>query len=485
MSDKKIIQEDGENILPITHESCVLDDNGNPITDKIGDVTLLRTESRNLVAAVNEVFGNSIKEQIVNLLNIKYRNEIEGPVASMNTSWSDILSLIRHIDMVSDMPIKDYIVDILIRNGIEASYTESWIIIFEKLNQLNIIDTKVTNQLVSYKIEDYPYNDLLNDYSSIKYMNYKLVGEDCIYLGVCGTKKSTSTTDFTLYKYNLSSKNVERSLVTSNSSFANCYFLDDKVIVFHDLYTIHAYSLSDFSTIKQLYRSSDIRTDQKLSMFEHNGYLFIQFPGYTSNYPSVIKRINLNTVEIDKSYAFNSSLISYGYSLYSPCWIYLDKENECIYTAAEYNSSGYIAKLSLDLTLIENSPKVYPCHGPIYIKDNKIFVWYMSFYNNAAHVEARYFVLDGTYTTDYYSSVTGDKHGFAYDSSIDVNIFYNNDYIFIKQGGVLVSINKNDFNDSNELSLPSNGTLLSINDNGDEFTVISKRSLSVYKMIQI
>ena len=72
MSDGKIIQENGENIMPITHETCVLDDEGNPITETIGDVSLLNTESRNLVGAVNEVFGDTIKEQVVDKENMPY-----------------------------------------------------------------------------------------------------------------------------------------------------------------------------------------------------------------------------------------------------------------------------------------------------------------------------------------------------------------------------------------------------------------------------
>ena len=88
MSDKKIIQEDGENILPITHETCVLDDEGNPITETIGDVSLLNTESRNLVGAVNEVFGNIIKEQVVDVL---VDNGVE---AITSESWSGLIEKI-------------------------------------------------------------------------------------------------------------------------------------------------------------------------------------------------------------------------------------------------------------------------------------------------------------------------------------------------------------------------------------------------------
>ena len=61
MSDGKIIRENGESIMPVTHETCVLDDEGNLITEIIGDVSLLRTKSKNLVDAINEVFNDITK----------------------------------------------------------------------------------------------------------------------------------------------------------------------------------------------------------------------------------------------------------------------------------------------------------------------------------------------------------------------------------------------------------------------------------------
>ena len=86
MSDGKILQENEENIIPITHETCVLDDEGNPITETIGDVSLLNTESKNLVGAINEVFGDTIKEQVVNILIEK------GIEASTNERWASLLN---------------------------------------------------------------------------------------------------------------------------------------------------------------------------------------------------------------------------------------------------------------------------------------------------------------------------------------------------------------------------------------------------------
>ena len=88
MSDGKIIQEKGENIMPITYETCVLDDEGNPITETIGDVSLLNTESKDLVGAINEVFGDTIKERVVDiLLN-------NGTEASINESWKNLLEVL-------------------------------------------------------------------------------------------------------------------------------------------------------------------------------------------------------------------------------------------------------------------------------------------------------------------------------------------------------------------------------------------------------
>ena len=89
MSDGKIIQDNGENIIPITHETCVLDDEGNPIIETIGDVSLLNTESRNLVGAINEVFGDTIKEQVVNILIEK------GIEASTNETWISLIAKLQ------------------------------------------------------------------------------------------------------------------------------------------------------------------------------------------------------------------------------------------------------------------------------------------------------------------------------------------------------------------------------------------------------
>ncbi len=86
MSDGIVINDNGEDIMPITHETCVLDSAGNSITDTIGDVTQLNTNSRTIVNAINEVFDSTLKDQIVSILTNK------GIEASVNDNWSTIVS---------------------------------------------------------------------------------------------------------------------------------------------------------------------------------------------------------------------------------------------------------------------------------------------------------------------------------------------------------------------------------------------------------
>lgn len=71
MAKKKILTDNGQEILPITHESCVLDNNGVSIGSKIGNINELATDSRtDLVSAINDIleFNNETKEQLKDVL---------------------------------------------------------------------------------------------------------------------------------------------------------------------------------------------------------------------------------------------------------------------------------------------------------------------------------------------------------------------------------------------------------------------------------
>ena len=95
MAKKKILKDNGKEILPITHESCVLDNNGVSIGSKIGNINELATDSRtDLVSAINDILQfinndkqemNDTKQQIIDLL-ISNGIEMNG-----NESWEDII----------------------------------------------------------------------------------------------------------------------------------------------------------------------------------------------------------------------------------------------------------------------------------------------------------------------------------------------------------------------------------------------------------
>ena len=101
MAKKKILTENGQEILPITHESCVLDNNGVSIGSKIGNINELATDSRtDLVSAINDIlyFNNETKQQLIDILiskgvdcsNDKTFNEILGILASKEFDLSEI-----------------------------------------------------------------------------------------------------------------------------------------------------------------------------------------------------------------------------------------------------------------------------------------------------------------------------------------------------------------------------------------------------------
>lgn len=190
MSDGKIIQENGENIMPITYETCVLDDEGNPITETIGDVSLLNTESRNLVGAINEVFGDTIKEQVVNVLIEK------GIEASTNERW---VSLINKLQSMS------------FGEGLDVIYATE-LPTTGKENQLCVItDTIPSGLYITPDVTKYYENDntvrmfLADNYLSAK-ANIN-VDSNNIYYEYYFDRAVQNSTGLNVYRYNNGSWN--------------------------------------------------------------------------------------------------------------------------------------------------------------------------------------------------------------------------------------------------------------------------------------
>jgi hypothetical protein len=141
MNDGKILNDNEENIIPITHESCVLDANGNSITNTIGDVSLLKTTNDNLVGAINELYDNALKDQIVEIL------ASSGVESSANEPWPALIEKLRsntggsgsfdvisatslpatgtdgQICVITPTIVNDYIITSCAKNTIESEIT--------------------------------------------------------------------------------------------------------------------------------------------------------------------------------------------------------------------------------------------------------------------------------------------------------------------------------------------------------------------------
>ena len=137
--ERKVLQEEGENIIPITHETCVIDDDGNTLIDKIGDVSLLNTNSRNLVGAINEVFSDTIKQQIIDaLIN-------SGIEVNEGESWATIIDKIKGCNGGEDLGAG---LDIISATELPATGKENQICV--------ITDNPVDNYIISTLYADIP-----------------------------------------------------------------------------------------------------------------------------------------------------------------------------------------------------------------------------------------------------------------------------------------------------------------------------------------
>jgi len=100
MAKPKFIQENGETIIPITHEDAVLDNNGQSISSKYvqREDSSLMTTSKNVVDAINELSMESVTTESytngddIQIEQIDYSDVIDD-VTSLQTDVGDLSSL--------------------------------------------------------------------------------------------------------------------------------------------------------------------------------------------------------------------------------------------------------------------------------------------------------------------------------------------------------------------------------------------------------
>lgn len=214
MAKRKILKDNGEEILPVTHESAVIDDNGVSLPEKyvtkadlpsssnfatrndIGTLSSLQTSNKsNLVAAINELFqnGSNVKQRLVDTLTAK------GMSCSINDSWDAL----EH------------------RMNVACSYRYWWVESVSgatygfSLNSNGYYESKNKGVANSYSYCKLYINNPLGKTVTMKYINYAQSSYDYGIVSKLNTDLALSYSADSSTKYTLSCKGASSSAVKS------------------------------------------------------------------------------------------------------------------------------------------------------------------------------------------------------------------------------------------------------------------------------
>ena len=406
------------------------------------------------------------------------------------TEEDDMASLISKVDNEFDnmndeiSNTRNKLADLLIESGIDITDEDDLNDLLTKLEGMIVIDSSASVNGIVTKVTEYTFEGIMDDYKEVVYLNHKIIG-DTLFLVVNGRKDLSQNMYVTsMAKYNLSTQSLEKIqqiTQTNNGKYDSCYFLDDSVIFIYNLYEITQYSLDTFTTIKSIYRNSDINTTATpVFKLLHENYLFLFFNGYYRDAAKIF-RLNLTTMTIDKRYEFNAALINYGNALMASSFIFI--HDGYIYASGYYSgtATGYIAKLSFDLTLIEYSNSASIANfGLAYIYNNRINGIYFANYNDGVQLAVMTFDLGNNYAYEYTTYPTSDILASAGSNYTNAKFIDGDEnHFYINYLGEVIKVNKQDFSIVAEYNISSKDTIINISNN--ELSAISKDYISKYK----
>ena len=406
------------------------------------------------------------------------------------TEEDDMASLITKVDNEFDnmndeiSNTRNKLADLLIESGIDITYEDDLNDLLTKLEGMIVIDSSASVNGIVTKVTEYIFEGIMDDYKEVVYLNHKIIG-DMLFLVVNGRKDlSQNMYETSMAKYNLSTQSLEKIqqiTQTNNGKYDSCYFLDDSVIFIYNLYEITQYSLDTFTAIKSIYRNSDINTTATpVFKLLHENYLFLFFNGYYRDAAKIF-RLNLTNMTIDKQYIFNASLINYGNALMASSFIFI--HDGYIYASGYYSgtATGYIAKLSFDLTLIEYSNSTTIANfGLAYIYNNRINGIYFVNYTDGVQLAVMTFDLGNNYAYEYNIYPTSDILASAGSNCMNAKFIDGDEnHFYINYLGEVIKVNKQDFSIVREYNISSKDTIINISNN--ELSTISKDYISKYK----
>lgn len=309
MSDGKIIQENGENIIPITHETCVLDDEGNPITETVGDVSLLSTKSRNLVGAINEVFGDTIKERVVDILIEK------GIEVSTNESWVSLLNKLEEGSYSGGL-------DIISATELPSTGEDGQICV--------IMDNPINNFSLSCNRTDY-VADKVHLYHEDGQYNYSCEKDNVSYF------------------YNFI------SVACNKKALASYYWNNNNwnILTYANIALVRGGYYSDFSLLGGIYTPNSTaytvyQEDKGIVMRSSSAQYLTAF--------STANKINMDNINTIKITAYHSG----SYGTYFGCYIFISNTTPFNYQTSGSMASGTSVLCETQWTMgVEGSPNSY------------------------------------------------------------------------------------------------------------------------------
>ena len=375
-----------------------------------------------------------------------------------------------------DTTLRDSLASILENKGIDVTEEDDMASLIGKVDSMRFVGPN--ERLISNYY--YPF-EITRTYTAITNMNYT-IRDNIIYYFVEGAPgSSTSYREAYIYKYNMDTKTVVKSLKVdkSSSSTSESIFLEDSILIF-SYNSVTLYSYDDLSQIKTATFGGTLCAKSKFLTYEN--YIY----GLVSN--GFVFKFDINEFKTVKSATMRSN-----YQMNEPRVLIID--NGFIYAGSAYSGTGNgpYYKFDMDLTLKTNTGTISVINAGLFIMDGYVYSLSAAFNGGTKPVVSIYKINMNTSNNNLETikSLVNLNSIFTPSSAQNLNwkYFIVNDDIFITYNGVIAKFSKNDISTFTTdtptyFCIPSSGdNVINITSDGEyyEITTIGQRGVSVFK----
>ena len=375
-----------------------------------------------------------------------------------------------------DTTLRDSLASILENKGVDVTEEDDMASLISKVDNMRVVDPN--ERLISNYY--YPF-EITRTYTTITNMDYT-IRDNIIYYFVEGaTGSSTSAREAYIYKYNMDTKTVVKSLKVdkNTTSTSESIFLEDNILIFS--YTsVTLYSYDDLSQIKTTTFGGTLCAGAK----------FLKYENYI--YGLVLNGLVFK-FDIDAFKTVKSTTMSSDYQMNDPRVLIID--NGFIYAGSAYAGAGYgpYYKFDMDLTLKTNTGTITVFSGGSFIMNGYVYS-VSAFFNGGTTPALHIYKIDmntSGNTLEAVQNLVNLNSIFTPSSTQNLvwKYFIVNGDIFITYSNVIAKFSKNDINTLTTntptyFCIPSSGeNIINITSSGDyyEITTIGQRGVSVFK----